>query len=392
MKNLSDQSSAVLHENKVITLKPYEIFVDFAAMASRLKMSLEDCKKNVDLLGSLGQIRYRPLDETSYVVRHEKVRFPIDSSRTPPVTDKTITVSEWVKMDLKAVAENFSPKYIEMTKHVLENFEMNVGSSRLLVEVKKNDYDDFIDSLKSRPNKKKDGQISNTSINNYCRALKSSIRRALKLELIGSDPFRGIKPLRESPKTVDIYHQEEIEALGNVGPEWHQNIFKFSLNTGMRSGEVTNLKFCDVDWDRMLLHVQNSESFRPKFGKERDVYLNDVALKILKKCKADRDLEGPNSDYIFVDEKNRRITADRASKFLKGLIRTAGFSEKLTLHALRRTTATRMRQGGTQLNVIQDVLGHSNLKTTMRYLGVEEEEKERAMRNLSFGSKPLNEG
>lgn len=136
--------------------------------------------------------------------------------------------------------------------------------------------------------------------------------------------------------------------------------------TGLRVREACRLETRDIDAARSVIHVRHG-----KGHKERFVMLSPRLLVILR---AYWSLERPPAPWLFASSTSGRcLNADMARKALKLAAAKAGVEKKVTPHVLRHSFATHLLDGGTDLRVIQVLLGHGSIKTTTRYARVSTE-------------------
>jgi len=135
--------------------------------------------------------------------------------------------------------------------------------------------------------------------------------------------------------------------------------------TGLRLNEASHLKTTDIDAARGVIHVRQG-----KGGKERLVMLSPALLSILR---AYWRQERPRGPYLFPTKSNRRLDPDVARRVLHRAAEAAGLNSKqVTPHVLRHSFATHLLDSGEELRVIQVLLGHNNIQSTMRYARVSE--------------------
>jgi len=136
--------------------------------------------------------------------------------------------------------------------------------------------------------------------------------------------------------------------------------------TGLRVSEACRLETRDIDAARSVIHVRLA-----KGQKERFVMLSPRLLAILR---AYWSLERPPAPWLFAaDTSERHLNADMSRKALKLAAAKAGVEKKVSPHVLRHSFATHLLEGGTDLRVIQVLLGHGSIKTTTRYARVSTE-------------------
>ncbi len=373
--------STVRVGNEFIDLKPYESLIDFAYVEGLLPMTREVIMDKLSILEKLRRVRVKTF-KTYACVEFIDVTFPIN-----PVVDKSdpstglipATISEWKKIDFLHVRRNFSSKYLELVEIVLDEFEEVVGDKQLM-EIDKSDYQEYVRSMQRR-------KISYTSINNYTRALKASIRRALTDGYLKDDPVKGIKPLPQTRKAPIVLQADEVKHLISFSPfQWFKSICQFNLLTGMRRGEIINLKWENIDFNFKTIEIRSSADFHPKFNKERTLPLTPPVEEILNKIKNYHTSKGIESEYVFVDDNGGRIRGDRVTKEFKSIVRAVGLREELHFHALRRTFATKLKSKNTDTNTIKGILGHASIKTTDLYLGTPSDEIAKAMGGLDISA------
>jgi site-specific recombinase XerD len=139
-------------------------------------------------------------------------------------------------------------------------------------------------------------------------------------------------------------------------------MFLLMLRCGLRVEEVANLKLDVIEFRRSRIWVQDG-----KCGKDRMVYVSNDAMKALvaylkmrPESKAQRVFLAEKGDY-----KGEPISVRGIQKRMEYYAKKCGI--KVSCHDLRHTMATQMLNAGARLYTIQDLLGHSSIKTTQRY-------------------------
>lgn len=150
-----------------------------------------------------------------------------------------------------------------------------------------------------------------------------------------------------------------------------------ALYTGMRRGEIFNLKWFDVDFNRGLIQIRESKS-----GKKRVVPIN-VTIKMLLD-----DLK-PKSEYVFPSPKTGG-KLDNIKRSFRRAVTEAGI-EDFRFHDLRHTAATRMADAGADTFTLMKILGHSDIRMTARYAHATDAALRRAVENLDANSDFGNE-
>lgn len=207
-----------------------------------------------------------------------------------------------------------------------------------------------------------EGLAANT-VNNHLRTLGNILNVAVRYDLIEAAPT--IKKLPPGTKERFLDEQEVTSVLAAIQSEplWHTMILT-ALRTGLRRGEVVGLQWDDVDLKQQVVKVRRSVSrahiVSPKGG-NRDVPLSPRTVRALAKHRHDL------SKWVFCDPTNGGLLKEhRLRPPLRRACKRAGIKE-VGWHVLRHTFASHLVMKGVSLKVVQELLGHKDLKTTMRY-------------------------
>jgi site-specific recombinase XerD len=188
-------------------------------------------------------------------------------------------------------------------------------------------------------------------------AVRSFLRFTLGADRVPDASLAPRRPRRlpETPKLQEV--EAELEALAGDGALGLRNraLVELVYSAGLRSREAVDLDLADVDFDRERLHVKG------KAGKERVVPLGEEAAHWLSRYlhEARPQLTRRAVDALFLSVRGRRLDTST-------LRRVAPHP-----HRLRHAFATHLLEGGADLRVIQELLGHSSLSTTQVYSHVD---------------------
>lgn len=189
--------------------------------------------------------------------------------------------------------------------------------------------------------------------------------------------------LEISDKTPFFFSVEDIDKLLEVSPEHLKEQIIFYLSTGARRKHAPELKgkHCDM---KNRIFIFNTKSRKPG-GKTVIVPMSDVIFEILQ-----QKMPFDSEDYIFT-YKGRPIKNSKTS--LRTALRKAGISvpKGKLFHIFRDTCATWMLQRGENIRTVQEILGHSDIKTTQIYTHVIDKDKFRALNKVTSRLRPATE-
>jgi len=206
----------------------------------------------------------------------------------------------------------------------------------------------------------------NKSINNYLGMLGKCLNCAEEWGIIKNAP--KIKPLKVPPHKFRFLTEEQynklLEEAKKINQEFYEMVL-FTLRTGVRVGELKALRLEDIDFDNKTVTIRrsivNGITGSPKSNKIRTIPLAHDIFKVLRNKKLT-----PANSNLF-NPQTSRFSLNRALKraCTKLEIGVGGW------HDLRHTFASKLANNGVSLQVIQTLLGHSDLKMTQRYAHLE---------------------
>jgi len=169
-------------------------------------------------------------------------------------------------------------------------------------------------------------------------------------------------PKRPFKLPVILSREEVMHFLDSVYSLKHRTILTAAYAAGLRISEATHLKVTDIDSQRMMLRVDQG-----KGRKDRYVMLSPRLLALLREYwKAVH----PALWLFPGDLPGQPITRDAVGQACQKALRASGIKKPITPHSLRHAFATHLLESGTDLRIIQLLLGHRSLATTSRYLKV----------------------
>ena len=160
-----------------------------------------------------------------------------------------------------------------------------------------------------------------------------------------------------------ILNRSELRELFNAPSLLkHRIVLTLIYSAGLRSQEAINLKISDIDFERKTIHIRQS-----KYKKDRMVPLSAYMAKGLLKYFS---VEHPYQWIFNGKEPDGRYSVKGLSWVMRVALKKTGITKDVSLHSLRHSYATHLLEEGVNILTIKELLGHSNIDTTMIYLHV----------------------
>lgn len=213
---------------------------------------------------------------------------------------------------------------------------------------------------------------SNVTINNYRRILNSYYQFLEDEDEIDKSPMRRIRYIKEDRLVKKAFSDEEMERiLASANTPRDHAVVSFLASTGCRVGELVGVKRDNVDMTEREVKVYG------KGGKERIVYFDAKCKLAVEEYLSTRTDESP---YLFVSRYGgKQLTTGAIERIVRNVGERADV-ENCHPHRFRRTVATRAINRGMPIEQVKELLGHSNIQTTMIYAMVSRENVKAAHR------------
>jgi len=273
-----------------------------------------------------------------------------------------------------AASENKSNRTIEAYTAAVSHFDRFLGGCDDIHRVQAEDLRRYIRSLQERfkwythPTiKGKADSLSPHSIACYVRSIRSFWSWLKREGFIDHNPFEQVKPPKAPQKMVGIFTPEQVTGLLKSIPKRNPRGYRdFTIiitlyGTGLRIGELLNLRVDDVNFDSGQIKALG------KGGKQRFVYGSATVYKALYKYCHQWRPPAP-SDYLFIHDTGQPLTRFYFEHRMQAYCRKAGIIGcSCSPHKLRYTFAVEFLRDGGDVFTLQRILGHSTLEMTRRY-------------------------
>jgi integrase len=225
-------------------------------------------------------------------------------------------------------------------------------------------------------------QVSQQTVNRDLQELKTMFNQIIsskRWRRVLENPVSYVKLAKERNERVRYLEYEEIQKLLASAADHLRPILVMALHTGMRRGEILNLRWTDIDFKNDNVHVREAKN-----GEGRYIPLSAELRRILQSLPS-RFLGG----YVFPSRLPRRKRkeshvvgqqhsyVDLKNSFSSALTK-AGISD-FRFHDLRHTFASQMVMNGADLNTVRELLGHKSIKMTLRYAHLSQTHKKKAI-------------
>ncbi len=297
-------------------------------------------------------------------------------------THKGIKLVDFCTMYLDIKRNILAPRTYEYYNNLINNLIVPVLGNIKLSELKTTHIQQFIKYLQSNNNN------SPATIKRKLAVLQSILKQAVKLDIIESSPAIAEKltlPKVVTPKVEIFTKQEAAEMLSCLEDEplQFQVLVNLAIMTGARLGELTGLKFSDIDYQTNKITIERSiykvsgQPIRTKAPKDNDIRIiavNNYCIDLIRLLKSEKEKQAieqaekwNNGNWLFTQRNGKIIYPQTLSKQFSEFLKKNGLKHR-KFHSLRHTSATLLLYGGVNIKQVQERLGHGDISTTNKYL------------------------
>jgi integrase len=222
--------------------------------------------------------------------------------------------------------------------------------------------------------------LAPNTIRNIRAVLRRALNQALRWRLVTFNAASLAEIPRIEQEEMSALDEQQARALlRTLKGERLEVLYRVGLSLGLRRGEILGLRWIDVDFERATLRVaQTLQRTKAKGlifstpktkGSVRTIPMPRVLLAALKLHKERQDQQGVENPHglVFISTKGTPLDPDDITHRFKAFVKAAGLPVDIHFHSLRHSCATLLLAQGVPMHVVKDILGHSQISTTMRY-------------------------
>jgi site-specific recombinase XerD len=260
--------------------------------------------------------------------------------------------------------EYLREKYLSgMSKHTIRQaggvllsfLHFLIKSNTAIFDIIRQDISAFVEHEQDRG-------LSSISITGYLRALYAFLVYLVERKILPRTILQKKIRLQQPDVLPRAVPSEDVQGLlSTIDNIRDRALILLLLRTGMRIGELLNVKMSDIVLpEKKILIYQGEKNYQG-----RVVYISEDAEQALKDW---LEIRNKKKKYLFYGKKRAKLCYSAAWFLMEKHLEKSGLSHKCySLHSLRHTFATDMLNAGLRLEVLQQLLGHQSIELTMRY-------------------------
>lgn len=243
---------------------------------------------------------------------------------------------------------NYSPKTIKAYLDCLKEYLGYVGTNYKYINEEK-----IKDFLLEKQNKGYSPQTVNLYLNSIKFFYRDVIKNHYKINL---------KFAKRSKKLPIVLTKSEInKIIGCVINSKHRLMIALSYGAGLRVSEVINLHICDLDLEELTIHIKDAKGKKDRLTVFPEKLVDDFRNLIAGKSA---------SSLVFESSRGGKLTDRSIQAVFHRALKRANVKKEASFHSLRHSFATHLLENGVDVRYVQELLGHSNIRTTQIYTHV----------------------
>lgn len=197
-------------------------------------------------------------------------------------------------------------------------------------------------------------------------------------EIRNQYPRLRFPKMKKASHLPEVLSEKEVMLLfGSLKNLKHQILLKLAYSSGLRVSEVVKLKYSNIDFERQMVRIQQGKGKKDRYSMlaisllESIQYLYDIQCKEKLLANPPSQKRGIATDgWLFPGRDQSHLSIRTAEKIFETAKLKSGILKKVSFHSLRHAFATHLLEQGTDLRMIQTLLGHTSVRTTQIYTKV----------------------
>ena len=166
---------------------------------------------------------------------------------------------------------------------------------------------------------------------------------------------------RNKKLPIVLSHSEIEQIIQATDNSKYRLMISLGYACGLRVSEVVSLKVADLDIDELVVHIKSAKGKRDRISVLPKKLQNDLRNIIAGKSA---------NDFVFSSNRGGKLTTTSLQKMFRKSLAKSKIQKPATFHSLRHSFATHLLENGTDMRYVQELLGHSNIRTTQIYTQV----------------------
>lgn len=273
-----------------------------------------------------------------------------------------------------------------------KNYEIDIMEFFSYLKEEKKDYKDVsYDFIKGYLMVLYNRKLSRSTISRKLSALRSFYKYLFNQDIINTNPFDYVSTPKKEKKLPNYLGVIELETIFNI-PDLNTSlgqrnrlILELLYATGIRVGELVNIKLNDIDLNRKEIRIlgKGNKERIDLFGEYcldyMNLFINGGRTKIINK-------NNSSCDYLIINNRGNKITTRAVEQIINDIVKKASIKKHVSPHMLRHSFATHLLNNGCDILTVKELLGHESLESTQIYTHVSNER----LREVYLKCHPLN--
>lgn len=286
------------------------------------------------------------------------------------ILKRKVSVEKFIAEYLAYIKVNKRGRTASRYREIIEHFKKSLQENKVIT------LSDIEPSFIEKYKQERLKFIKPITVNYELRLLKAFFAQAVKNNYIKDNPVNDIERLKVTSKQPRFFVEEELREILIHCQKRDYPVFLTLASTGMRLGELINLEWADVDFERRTITIKVKDFWEPKNSKPRAIPMTDRLIEVLKELKKD-------IRWVFTARNDSQLNRNHLRERLVKVCMNIGI-EPANIHTFRHTFASHLIMKGVDLPTVQKLMGHSDIKTTMIYAHLAPEHLKSAIEKLEL--------